>query len=322
MENGLDALCPAGDRQEIGLFLREFAEVLVHIGQVGGIFEFFLGDRLFLAFEQFPGCVAPRTEVVFVKHDQIPLHFMKPRVLGLNVAHVVAAQQVLEGTEIDQRLTGGDFCRVAVRIAGEVLPAVELRVGFEVSLPRIFYGGFKSDYEHPLGPEFPGELITGEGLAESHLGVPQETRDGVHILIPDGMKIGVSLFHSGALFGAHRECLGVCAGELQPGAQLGQDCFHILERAAHPFQFRVRAALSGKGGAHLIICEGRAVLALGDPLGVSSGMDSIVFSAQNGQIRSSEFNAEFFGGTSKCFIPRSQRKGFSPGQFEISRIVN
>jgi hypothetical protein len=77
----------------------------------------FLGDRLLLALKQFLGCVAPCTEVVFVEDDQVPLHLVEPRVLRLDIPRVVATQQVLEGTEIDQRLLGVDLGRVAVGIA-------------------------------------------------------------------------------------------------------------------------------------------------------------------------------------------------------------
>ena len=52
-----------GDGQELGLFLREFAEVLVHVFQAGGVFELclLLGDCRFLALEQFLGRVIVRS---------------------------------------------------------------------------------------------------------------------------------------------------------------------------------------------------------------------------------------------------------------------
>ena len=62
------------DGQELGFLLREHAEVFVHVFQAGGIFELglLLGDRLFLALEQFLGRLAPCAEVVFVEHHQDP----------------------------------------------------------------------------------------------------------------------------------------------------------------------------------------------------------------------------------------------------------
>ena len=85
--------------------------------------------------------VTPCTEVVFVEDDQVPLHFVEPRVLRLDVPCVVSAQEVLERTEINERLLGGDFRRITVGIPREVLPAVEIHMGFEVCLPSILHDG-------------------------------------------------------------------------------------------------------------------------------------------------------------------------------------
>ena len=142
------------DGQELGLLLREHAEVLVHLLQAGGVFELglLLGDRLFLALEQFLGGVAPRAEVVFVEDDEVPVHRVQPFVLGLDVARRIAAEQVLKGAEIDDRLLV-DLRRIAAGVAREVLPAVEVHVGFEVRLPRILDGGLEGHHEHALGAE-------------------------------------------------------------------------------------------------------------------------------------------------------------------------
>ncbi len=105
------------DGQELGLLLRELAEVFVHLLQAGGVLELglLLGDRLLLALEQLLGGVAPRAEVVFVEDHEVPVHLVEPFVLGLDVPRRVAAEQVLEGAEIDDRLLGGrsssDRCR-------------------------------------------------------------------------------------------------------------------------------------------------------------------------------------------------------------------
>ena len=203
------------DGQELGFLLREHAEVFVHIFQPGGVFELglLLGDRLLLALEQFLRGFAPRAEVVLVEHHEVPLHLVEPFVLGLDVARRVAAEQVLKGAEIDDRLLGVDLGGVAVGVAGEVLPAVEVHVGFEVRLPRILHRGLEGHHEHALGAELLGELVGGEGLAEAHLRVPEEARDGVHVLLPDRVEVGVRLVHGLGLLPAHREGLVMRAGE-------------------------------------------------------------------------------------------------------------
>ena len=169
-------------------FSESSLEVFVHVLQAGGVLELglLLGDRLVLALEQFLGGVAPRAEVVLVEDHEVPLHLVEPFVLGLDVARRVAAEQVLEGAEIDERLLGG-------RSASGRCPELRERYcqpskstwDFEVGLPRILDGGLEGHDEHALGAELLGELVGGEGLAEAHLRVPQEARDGVHVLLPD-----------------------------------------------------------------------------------------------------------------------------------------
>ncbi|OQA29695.1 MAG: hypothetical protein BWY59_00135 [Verrucomicrobia bacterium ADurb.Bin345] len=254
-----------GDGEKLGLRLREDAEVLVHVFQAGGILELLLllGDRLLFALEQFLRRLAPGAEVVLVENDQVPFHRVEPLVLRLDVAGVVATEQILEGAEIDERLPCGDFARVAVGIARQVLPAVEIDVGFEIRLPRVLHGGLEGDHEHALGAELLGELVGGEGFAEAHLRVPQEARHRVHVLLPDGVEIGVGFLDGRALLGAHRKRLVVRAGEIPAGAQFGEDSLHVLERAAHPLQLRVFETFPDERGADLVVGEERAVVALG-----------------------------------------------------------
>ena len=53
------------------------------------------------------------------------------------------------------------------------------------------------------------------------------------------------------------------AGELLAGAQFGEHGLHVLDRAAHPFQFGVLEAFLDERRAHVVIGEDRAVVALG-----------------------------------------------------------
>ncbi len=156
-----------------------------------------------------------------------------------------------------------DLGGVAVGVAGKVLPAVEVHVGFKVGLPRILDRGLEGHHQHPLGAELLGQLVGGEGLAEAHLRVPEEARDGVHVLRPDRMEVVVRLVHGLGLLPAHREGLVMRAGELLAGAEFGEHGLHIGDRAAHPFQFGVLEALPDERRAHLVIGEERAIVTLG-----------------------------------------------------------
>ena len=82
-----------GDRQELRLILSQHVEFLVEPLEVGvelGL-ELLLGLGLVFPLEQLFGAVAPRPEVVLVKHHQVPVRLVQPRVLGLDVAGLVSA---------------------------------------------------------------------------------------------------------------------------------------------------------------------------------------------------------------------------------------
>ncbi len=84
---------PRGDRQELGLAFRQNAQILVHVLKVGGVFEtgFLLGDGGIFALEKFLGRLAPRAEMVFIEHDQIPICRVDPFVPGFDVPRFVTA---------------------------------------------------------------------------------------------------------------------------------------------------------------------------------------------------------------------------------------
>ncbi|OQB94360.1 MAG: hypothetical protein BWX84_00219 [Verrucomicrobia bacterium ADurb.Bin118] len=188
---------------------------------------------------------------------------MQPFILGLDVPSLVAAQQILERPEINERLAGGNLRRIAPGMARQVLPAVEIHMGFEIRLPRIFHGGLEGDHEHALRAEFLRQLVGGEGLAEAHLGVPEEARHGVHVFLPDGMEIGVRLVHSGALLGAQGKILIAGARDWLSRAERNQHRFYVLDRAAHPFQFRLIEPPANQSGPHFVIGEECPVVARG-----------------------------------------------------------
>ena len=85
----------------------------------------------------------------------------------------------------------------------------------------------------------------------------------MHVLLPDGVEVGVRLVHGLGLLAAHREGLVMRAGEPLAGAQFGEHGLHVLDRAAHPLQLDVLETLPGERRAHLVIGEDGAVVALG-----------------------------------------------------------
>jgi hypothetical protein len=134
---------------------------------------------------------------------------------------------------------------------------------FEICLPRILDRGLESEYEYSLGAKLFGQLVRGERLSEPHLRVPKEARDRVHVLLPDGVEIGVRLVHGLDLLAAHREGLGMCACERLAGAQFCQHGLNVLDRAAHPLQFDVLDLFPDERCADVVIGEDRAVVPRG-----------------------------------------------------------
>ena len=135
------------------------------------------------------------------------------------------------------------------------MPPVEVHMGFQVRLPGILHGGLEGENQHPFGPEFFGELIGGEGLAETHLGIPEEARNRFLVLCPDRLIVGVGFLDRIRLFPPHRKILVMRAGEFLATAQPGQNCPHVLHRAAHPFQPVLLMAFFGESCTDFMIGE-------------------------------------------------------------------
>ena len=93
------------DGKELDFLFGKFAEIRVHNFEPGGVFQTGLlyGDRLLFALEQLLGRLTPRAEVVFVEDHEVPPHRVEPFVPGLDVPRRIAAEQILEGAEIDKQ---------------------------------------------------------------------------------------------------------------------------------------------------------------------------------------------------------------------------
>jgi hypothetical protein len=218
---------------------------------------------VFVPFEQLLGTLAPGAEVVFVEHHQVPVHRVQPFVLRLDVPGGIAPQQVLERSEIHHRLALVDLRRVAARRARQVLPAVKVHMAFQVGLPGVFHRRLEGHHQHSLGLELFGQLVGGEGLAEPHLGVPQEARRGVHVFLPDGVEVGMRLVHRLGLLGAHgRRSRGACRRSAGPVRSSASTVARPPRCSAPIRASGSRSPSLHQRRAHLVVGEDRAVVAL------------------------------------------------------------
>src|SRR4051812_45465709 len=108
-------------------------------------------------------------------------------------------------------------------VTGKVLPTVKVLVVLEISLPCILDGRLEGHHKHAFGTELLGKLVGGERLAEAHLRVPKESRNGVHILLPDGVKVRVCFVDSLGLLLAHRKSLVMCTCDALARTQFSED---------------------------------------------------------------------------------------------------
>ena len=226
-----------GDRQEVVLVVAEFVKLLVESHEAVVVLrgQFLLLDFLVLALEQLLGGLSPRTEVVFIEDDEVPVGGVDPLVLRLDEAGLpVAPEQVLERTEVDQRSRLVGIVWAAPGGRGEVLPAVEVGVRLQVGLPGVLHCGLEGDHEDAFGAEPLRELVGGEGLPEAHLGVPQEPWHRVRVLGPDGLVVALGLVHGAGLLRAHRKLLMMGSTELHACAKLSDRRAHIVWGAPHP----------------------------------------------------------------------------------------
>ena len=121
--------------------------------------------------------------MVFVEDDEVPVDFVNPLIPRLDRTANLT-KQILERTEVNERHVLGHRARITPSVAREVAPPVEIDMIFKIGTPSVFNGGLERHYKYTFRAQFLRELVAGERLAEAHLGVPQESRDGLGVLIP------------------------------------------------------------------------------------------------------------------------------------------
>ena len=261
---------PRGDRQEgfvigVARFLR-----LVLLG-IKVCIIFFVR-----VFKQFFRVFTPRAEVVLVKDDKVPVFSMDKLILGLNTTGLIGAQQVLEGTEHDNRLFLIRTGKLAVNVhmvtgsvlIGNKLPALKVHMGHKVFTPCRFHCRFEGQNKDALESHFLCKLIGCKGLAKAHLGIPKELRRSAGIFL---RRIGIILhraLYRLILLRAHFEGSSTAGIRDDTGFQFDNRSFHIIHGAVKPFVavaalVHLAKALAAENAVNILICENGTIGAHG-----------------------------------------------------------
>ena len=133
-------------------------------------------------------------------------------------------------------------------------------------MPCILHGRLEGHHQDPLGSHALSELIRGEGLAKTHLRVPQEPRHCGRIFLPDRLEITDGLVYRPGLLRSHREGLVVVTREHLTFAKFCDCSEHINGLAAHPLgrraEVRVLKAFSLQPLNDVLVAEDRAIFTL------------------------------------------------------------
>ena len=228
---------------------------------------------LVILYEEALGVLVPGAEVVLVKDDKVPVLLAHPLVLRLYPAGpALAPQEVLEGAKAHDgpllvcHLELLRYVRFARRLGtADELPALEVHVRGQVLLPRGLHGRLEGEDQHAPKAHVLGELVGGEGLAEAHLGVPQELGGARPALGGEGPEVLLRLVDRGLLLRPHLEVARAPLRVVHAIPHCDVGCPHVVNAAAEPLRVLAVAvahallAMPHQVLVHLVVREGRAV---------------------------------------------------------------
>ena len=216
--------------------------------------------------------------MVLIEDDAVPIEAVNPLVLGLDAAGgSILAQVILERAEVDKRPRLVRLL-IAQPVAAEKLPTGEVGMVFQIGLPRGLHGRFEGQNQHAPPAHALGQLVGGKGLAEAHLGVPQEVGRLVRLLLVEGLKVFGRLGHRLGLLRPHDEVERAILGLRSSLAQGQHRRPHLGHVALEPLPVGIADAPLPQLGMHVAVGEGRAVVAHGrllqhDAVGRRPGFD-------------------------------------------------
>ena len=216
------------------------------------------------------GMLAPCAIVILVQHDAVPLHLLNPLVGRLDATSRIASQHILEGSKAHEGLSFVHPIELRILPFLAELPALKVPMRQQVLLPCCLHRRLEGEHQEPPPAHAQCQLIGGEGLAKTHLGVPEEVRNQLgrprlscpssSLFLPiEGLEVFSRFLHSRPLFGAHGKSFRALQHRLAPGLHRLDGTFHIADGAAEPLALGVVETSPTQHPMHRMVVERSAV---------------------------------------------------------------
>ena len=300
------------------------------VGVTGIVFGKVLFVGILVLLEQLFCAVLPCAEVVLIENDEVPVRGVDPLVIGLDAAGLlVHAKEILKRAEADD---GPGFIRLSVLLivcqtAGDgrpcdELPAFKIHVRQQIFTPCGLHRRFEGEDQHTLHAHFLCQLIGRKGLAEAHLGVPQEFRRSAAAFLIGRFEILHGHIHGVFLLRTHGEGLCTLLNIFRTGLNGHNSGLHVVQRAFEPLVavlngVQLLFALCFQNGVDVMVSEAAAVIFHGGPLAENAvrhggGMDLFFYAGLNVTLGIADLDIALMGGHTYEFIGIYRRVRFWP----------
>ena len=132
--------------------------------------------RVFLVIKVL-GIPTPGAIMILVQHYAIPVNCLNPFICSLNASYRILTQNILERCKTDKRLALVHIVKLTVILFLAELPTLKILMGSQILLPGGLDRRLESKHQNLGPPHTQRQLICGECLAKTHLGVPEEMRN-------------------------------------------------------------------------------------------------------------------------------------------------
>ena len=214
---------------------------------------------------------------------------------------------------------------------GDELPALEIHVRHQVLTPCGLHRRFEGKNQHTLHAHFLCQLIGRKGLAEAHLGVPQEFRRSAAAFFVCGFEILHGDVHGVFLLRTHSEGLGALFDVFRTGLNGHDSGPDVVQRTLEPFVpvftgVQLLFAFGLQYGVDLAVGKASAVIFHGGPLAEDAirhggGMCLLLDTSLNVTLGIADLDIPLMGGHAYEFISVYRRVRFWPLMDKIFKSI-